>query len=165
MNMTRGPNMPITPKYFMKRFFSHIVWNMPGGVLCSKPPPYLPSVHSIHMSGIPKRKSDMKYGIMKAPPPFDAAWTGKRRKLPRPTALPATAIMMPSRVPHAWRFLAMRQPPGIFYHRPYIFCKFMFQQALKRYRHGHGPVILVYRAGPVDPVLIWVHFEYAGQIQ
>ena len=28
-----GPKMPITPKYLMKRFFSHMEWNMPGAVL------------------------------------------------------------------------------------------------------------------------------------
>lgn len=32
---------------------------------------------------------------MKAPPPNWAAWPGNRKKLPRPTATPATAIMAP----------------------------------------------------------------------
>src|SRR5687768_15639849 len=38
---------------------------------------------------------------MNAPPPFAAAWPGKRRKLPRPTADPATARITPRRVPHS----------------------------------------------------------------
>ena len=42
----------------------------------------------------------MKYGIMKAPPPFSAAWPGKRKKLPSPTAEPATARMTPTRLVH-----------------------------------------------------------------
>src|SRR5688572_6092134 len=35
--------------------------------------------------------------MRKAPPPLAAAWAGKRRKLPRPTALPAMARTSPSR--------------------------------------------------------------------
>jgi hypothetical protein len=38
----------------------------------------------------------MKYGIIKAPPPFRAAWTGNRKKFPSPTAEPATARTTPN---------------------------------------------------------------------
>ncbi len=41
--------------------------------------------------GIPTSRRATKYGIMNAPPPFCAAWPGKRRKLPSPTADPETA--------------------------------------------------------------------------
>ncbi len=60
MKMTSGPNIPMTPKYFINLFFSHMVWNIPGAVPWPKPPPNLPTVHSIHMRGIPKRRSDIK---------------------------------------------------------------------------------------------------------
>jgi hypothetical protein len=32
---------------------------------------------------------------MKAPPPFSAAWTGNRKKFPKPIALPAMAKISP----------------------------------------------------------------------
>jgi len=76
---------------------------MPGAVPCSNPPPYLPSAHSIHIKGIPSNKSETKYGIIKAPPPLLAACTGNRKKFPRPTAEPATAMMIPSLEPHESR--------------------------------------------------------------
>src|SRR5688572_5967099 len=47
---------------------------------------------------MPSSKRATKYGIMNAPPPFCTAWPGKRRKLPRPTAEPATARITPSRL-------------------------------------------------------------------
>src|SRR5687767_7286487 len=47
---------------------------------------------------------------MKAPPPLAAACPGKRRKLPRPTAEPATARITPSRVPHSCFCSAIRRP-------------------------------------------------------
>jgi hypothetical protein len=47
----------------------------------------------------------MKYGIIKAPPPFWAACTGKRKKFPKPTALPAAARINPIRVAHLSRSL------------------------------------------------------------
>jgi len=59
------------------------------------PPPNLPAVHSIHIKGIPRRRKEIKYGIINAPPPFCAAWTGKRKKFPSPTADPATARIIP----------------------------------------------------------------------
>jgi GDP-L-fucose synthase len=40
-------------------------------------------------------KKQTKYGMINAPPPFSIACAGKRRKLPRPTALPAIANMRP----------------------------------------------------------------------
>src|SRR3989338_2131397 len=53
---------------------------------------------------MPSSSRARREGIIKAPPPFWAAWTGNRRKLPRPTALPAIARMTPSWEPHAsWR--------------------------------------------------------------
>ena len=52
-------------------------------------------------------KVAMKYGIMKVPPPFSTAWRGKRRKLPRPTALPAMARISPMREPHCSRGAAV----------------------------------------------------------
>jgi hypothetical protein len=45
---------------------------------------------------------------MKAPPPFAQATPGKRRKFPRPTALPVTARITPSFDPHF--SLAMHKP-------------------------------------------------------
>src|SRR3989337_2515598 len=59
--------------------------------------------HSTHIKGIPIRISATKYGIMKAPPPFWAAWTGKRRKFPMPMAFPARARINPILVPHLSR--------------------------------------------------------------
>jgi len=45
---------------------------------------------------------------MNAPPPNWATWPGKRMKFPRPTALPATARIMPIREPQESRpFAAM----------------------------------------------------------
>jgi hypothetical protein len=41
----------------------------------------------------------MKYGIMKVPPPYNAARPGKRKKFPNPTADPATARITPILVP------------------------------------------------------------------
>jgi hypothetical protein len=41
----------------------------------------------------------MIYGMIKAPPPFSTAFTGKRRKLPNPTALPAIAKIRPTLLP------------------------------------------------------------------
>ena len=38
---------------------------------------------------------------MNVPPPFCTAWTGKRKKFPKPTAFPAIAKMSPTREPHA----------------------------------------------------------------
>ena len=38
---------------------------------------------------------------MNDPPPFAAAWRGKRKKFPRPTALPAMARIKPIRLPQA----------------------------------------------------------------
>jgi len=90
--------MPITPKYLMKRFFCHIEWKIPGAVPCPNPPPNLPAVHSIHIKGIPRKIKEIKYGIINAPPPFCAAWTGKRKKFPSPTAEPATARIIPALV-------------------------------------------------------------------
>src|SRR3990172_10650656 len=57
-------------------------------------------VHSAHPIGMPRKIRAQKYGIRKAPPPFCAACPGNRRKLPKPTAEPATARMTPTRVPH-----------------------------------------------------------------
>ena len=56
-------------------------------------------VHSTQQMGMPRMISEMKYGIMKTPPPLVAARPGNRRKLPSPTAEPATARMTPSREP------------------------------------------------------------------
>ena len=39
--------------------------------------------------------------MMNAPPPFLAACTGKRKKFPSPTALPATANIKPILVDHS----------------------------------------------------------------
>src|SRR5687767_5628695 len=58
-------------------------------------------VHSAQPIGMPRKSRAQRYGIMKAPPPLAAACPGKRRKLPSPTAEPATARMTPSRVPHS----------------------------------------------------------------
>jgi len=52
---------------------------------------------------MPSTRKDTKYGIMKVPPPFWAACTGKRRKLPSPTAFPAMARIRPIRVPQRSR--------------------------------------------------------------
>ncbi|MBM3984316.1 MAG: hypothetical protein FJ296_01280, partial [Planctomycetes bacterium] len=50
--------------------------------------------------------------MRKAPPPFLAAWAGKRRKFPRPTALPAMARTRPTR--EAQRsVVVIREPPGV----------------------------------------------------
>ena len=46
-----------------------------------------------------------KYGIMNAPPPFCTACTGKRKKFPNPTALPAMAKIKPTREPHDSAFV------------------------------------------------------------
>lgn len=53
---------------------------------------------------------------MNAPPPFWAATEGNRRKLPSPMALPATAMMMPSRLPHRSCVMAFSRVfvPGLF---------------------------------------------------
>lgn len=59
--------------------------------------------HSTHMSGMPRMMSEMKYGIMKAPPPLSAACTGNLRKLPRPMAFPAIARISPILEPHCSR--------------------------------------------------------------
>src|SRR3989339_315101 len=99
MKITTGPKMPMTPKYLMNLFLAHMEWKIPGAVPCSKPPPNRPIVHSIHISGSPSRKREMKYGMRKAPPPFCAACTGNLRKLPSPTAEPATARIIPIFVP------------------------------------------------------------------
>src|ERR1043165_2819322 len=64
-------------------------------------------VHSAQPIGIPTSTSATKYGIMNAPPPFAAAVPGKRRKLPSPTAEPATARMTPSLLPHCSRFASL----------------------------------------------------------
>jgi hypothetical protein len=44
---------------------------------------------------MPISKKAQKYAIMNAPPPYWAASPGKRRKLPKPMALPATASTTP----------------------------------------------------------------------
>ena len=54
--------------------------------------------------GMPSTSSETKYGSMNAPPPFCAAVPGNRRKLPSPTAEPATARITPIREPHCSRF-------------------------------------------------------------
>jgi hypothetical protein len=46
---------------------------------------------------------------MNAPPPFCAAWTGKRKKFPRPMALPATASIKPMRVPQLSRWVSIEE--------------------------------------------------------
>src|SRR6266508_2313591 len=49
--------------------------------------------------------------MRKAPPPFWAAWAGKRRKLPRPTALPAMASTSPTLDPQPSRAAMSRGSP------------------------------------------------------
>lgn len=44
---------------------------------------------------------------MKAPPPFEAALAGKRKKLPKPMAEPDTAMIIPRREPQLSLFLAV----------------------------------------------------------
>jgi hypothetical protein len=63
-------------------------------------PAYRPSVHSAQQIGMPNNSSEMKYAIMNAPLPYCAANPGNRRKLPSPTALPATAMITPKRDVH-----------------------------------------------------------------
>lgn len=48
---------------------------------------------------MPISKKAQKYAIMKAPPPYCAASPGNRKKLPKPTALPATANITPRLLP------------------------------------------------------------------
>ena len=65
-------------------------------VLCPPSlPPLRPMLHSTQLSGMPISRKAQKYAIMNAPPPYCAASPGKRKKLPKPTALPATASMTP----------------------------------------------------------------------
>lgn len=87
---------------------------MAGHELKPNCPPCLPIVHSAQQIGIPRKMSAQKYGIMKPPPPFAAAVPGNRRKFPSPTADPATAKMIPSRVPHCSFFCAMSDPNSLF---------------------------------------------------
>src|SRR3990167_10238487 len=61
---------------------------------------------------------------MKAPPPFSAAWTGKRRKFPRPMAFPARANISPILEAHFSRLLIA----GIKEHSALLF---PFEEALK----------------------------------
>src|SRR5687767_12047418 len=81
---------------------------------------------------MPTSSSATKYGIMNAPPPCCAAVPGKRRKLPSPTAEPATARITPSRVPQ-------RSPPSCW--------------SATRARSGHraeAVVILEHDGAPVE---------------
>jgi hypothetical protein len=48
---------------------------------------------------MPMSTKQTRYGIIKAPPPFCTACTGKRRKLPNPTAFPAIARINPTLEP------------------------------------------------------------------
>src|SRR5512141_238514 len=49
---------------------------------------------------------------MKVPPPFSTACRGKRKKLPRPTALPAMARISPMRDPQRAREVSsVKEPP------------------------------------------------------
>ncbi len=91
--------MPNTPKYFQKARLV-MVSRMKGVLWLLLRPPKRPMLHSIHSSGMPMSRKQMRYGMMKAPPPLFTACTGKRRKLPSPTALPAMARISPTLVPH-----------------------------------------------------------------
>src|SRR5574338_1599655 len=101
-----GMNSPRTPRYLASGFFQSRS-NIPGTEPSPYCPPCRPTPHSIHMSGMPTRMNAMKYGIMNVPPPFCVSWLGKRRKFPRPTALPAMARIRPIREPHCSRGLAV----------------------------------------------------------
>ena len=66
-------------------------------------PPLVPEI-ALHLAeeSLPIwQRTEEELGEMKVPPPFWAACTGKRKKLPRPTALPAMARTRPMRVPHS----------------------------------------------------------------
>ena len=69
-------------------------------------PPWRAIAHSAQPIGNARKSSAQIYGIMKAPPPCAAAWPGKRKKFPRPTAEPATARITPTRVPHSICFFS-----------------------------------------------------------
>ena len=63
-------------------------------------PPRLPIAHSTQHNGTPNSKNAQKYAIINAPPPYCAASPGNLKKFPNPTALPATASIVPSWVFH-----------------------------------------------------------------
>ncbi len=53
--------------------------------------------HSAQHIDRPIIRKEIKYASMKAPPPCLEASPGKRRKFPKPTALPDTAKIIPIR--------------------------------------------------------------------
>ena len=77
-----------------------IAFKMPGDEWNPFLPPWRPMVHSAQQMGRPIMRKAIQYANIKAPPPNCAAWPGKRKKFPRPTALPATARMIPRREFH-----------------------------------------------------------------
>src|SRR3972149_9886917 len=106
--MVKGMKIPSIPRYLEDRCL-HRSPNIPAVWPWPYRPPRRPMAHSTHVDGTPIRISATKYGIMKAPPPFWAAWTGKRRKFPMPMAFPARARINPILVPHVSR----RLPPSM----------------------------------------------------